>query len=81
MNEKMLQGNEFYSHRVLVILFFTIYIAFLEWGIVHFSPNMDEAANIAAGISIWRYGCFDLYPVNPSLVKLVAAIQIRYLAG
>ena len=42
------------------------------------STNHDEAANIVAGISIWKYGCFDLYPVNPPFVKLVAAVPFLF---
>jgi glutamine amidotransferase-like uncharacterized protein len=42
------------------------------------TTNMDEAANIAAGMSIWKYGCFDIYPVNPPLVKLVASFPFLF---
>ncbi|MDR1477982.1 MAG: glycosyltransferase family 39 protein [Planctomycetaceae bacterium] len=42
------------------------------------TTNTDEAANVAAGISIWRYGCLDLYPVNPPLVKFVASIPFLF---
>lgn len=37
------------------------------------SPTDDETAHLPAGVSYWQFGRFDLYPVNPPLVKLVAA--------
>lgn len=39
--------------------------------IVH-SPNADEIAHFPAGVSHWKYGRFDLYRVNPPLVRLIA---------
>lgn len=37
-------------------------------------PNVDEVAHLPAGISHWKFERFDLYRVNPPLVRLVAAI-------
>lgn len=36
------------------------------------SPTWDEMGHFAAGISHWRYGTFNLYRVNPPLVRIVA---------
>ncbi len=38
------------------------------------SPNLDEVGHLSAGVLVARYGCVDLYEVNPPLVKGVAAI-------
>jgi hypothetical protein len=77
-----MKSNDFYyKNRIFVIILIVVFVVLSIFILKSTSTNHDEVANIAAGISIWRYGCFDLYPVNPPLVKLVAAIQIRYLAG
>jgi hypothetical protein len=33
---------------------------------------------LAAGVSHWRFGRFDIYPVNPPLVRLLAAAPVVY---
>jgi hypothetical protein len=40
------------------------------------SPTWDEIAHLAAGIGHWVGGNFDLYSVNPPLVRLVAALPV-----
>jgi len=40
------------------------------------TPNVDEVGLLAAGVHHWTEGRFDLYRVNPPLVKLVAALPI-----
>lgn len=37
------------------------------------SPNPDEMAHLPAGVYTWTFGRFDLYRVNPPLVRCVAA--------
>jgi hypothetical protein len=37
------------------------------------SPTLNEPAHLVAGISYWKTGRFELYSVNPPLVKIVAA--------
>ncbi len=48
-------------------------------GYVH-SPTLNEPAHLAAGISHWQFGSFELYRVNPPLVRSIAAIPVM-LAG
>ena len=43
------------------------------------APVPDEASHLAAGISCWQLGRFDLYPVNPPLVRTVAAAPVTQL--
>ncbi len=43
------------------------------------APVPDEASHLAAGISCWHLGRFDLYPVNPPLVRVVAAAPVKLL--
>ena len=36
------------------------------------SPTWDEFGHLIAGVSHWKFGRFDLYPVNPPLVRMAA---------
>ena len=38
-----------------------------------YSPTWDEPGHLVAGLSHWEFGRFNLYPVNPPLVRFVAA--------
>lgn len=40
------------------------------------SPSSDEASHLAAGVFSWQRGSFSLYPVNPPLVRAVAALPV-----
>lgn len=48
-------------------------LAWVSWGN---SPNLDEPAHLASGITHWKTGGFDLYRVNPPFVRMVAAAPI-----
>lgn len=47
--------------------------ALQAWLILANAPVLDEVAHLPAGISHWRSGNFDLYRVNPPLVRLLAS--------
>ena len=55
----------------LVIAVYTV-IVVIE-ALVH-SPNANECAHLIAGVSHWQLGRFELYRVNPPLVRAVAAL-------
>lgn len=60
-----------------VALLFVLLHGFLAMGIAYYSsPNLDEPAHLAAGISCWKFRRFDLYRVNPPLVRMIAALPI-----
>jgi 4-amino-4-deoxy-L-arabinose transferase-like glycosyltransferase len=42
-------------------------------GHIH-SPTLNEPGHLSAGITNWYFGRFDVYKVNPPLVRMVAAI-------
>ena len=44
------------------------------------SPTFDEPGHLAAGLSHWSWGNFQIFPVNPPLVRLVASFPI-WLSG
>ena len=48
----------------------------LVWTAWHATPNVDEVGLLAAGVHHWTEGRFDLYRVNPPLVKLAASLPI-----
>lgn len=53
-----------------------IHLMLLGWLACRMSPTSDEVAHLAAGVRIWTMGKFDLYPVNPPLVKAMAALPV-----
>ena len=57
---------------VVVLCLITAHVAMLIHGAsIHF-PNIDEIAHLPSGVSHWEFERFDLYRVNPPLVRLVA---------
>lgn len=51
----------------------------LAWSGWRHSPTLDEVGHLPAGLAIWQYGRFDLYRVNPPLVRAVAAAPVALL--
>ncbi|MBF6596556.1 MAG: glycosyltransferase family 39 protein, partial [Thermaceae bacterium] len=62
--------------RVLVPLLLLGHAALLAWGDSRHSPTIDEVGHLPAGLSHWQFGQFDLYRVNPPLVRIVAALPV-----
>ena len=50
--------------------------ALLGWSATRHSPCIDEVGHLAAGLHHWKTGTFDLYRVNPPLVRLVATAPL-----
>ena len=44
-------------------------------GYVH-SPTLNEPAHLVAGLSHWKFNRYELYRVNPPLVRMVAALPV-----
>jgi len=53
-----------------------LHAGLLGWIASRTSPNVDEVAHLPAGISYWQFGDFQLYSVNPPLVRFVAAAPV-----
>lgn len=65
--------------RLALTIILTIHIALLAYsGCVH-SPTLNEPAHLVAGLSHWKFGRFELYRVNPPLVRMVAAAPVTIL--
>lgn len=56
----------------------SIHIVLVGWLSAHQSPNIDEPAHLAAGMAMWEYGSFDLYCVNPPLMRAIATLPILF---
>lgn len=50
----------------------------LAWTAFANSPVVDEIAHLPAGLSHWKFQRFDLYRVNPPLVRTIAAIPVLF---
>lgn len=48
----------------------------LAWSGWRHSPTLNEPGHLAAGIGHWQYGRFELYRVNPPLVRMIAALPV-----
>lgn len=65
---------------VVVLSIIATHVALLIHGAsIHF-PNIDEIAHLPSGVSHWEFERFDLYRVNPPLVRLVASFP-AWLVG
>lgn len=53
-----------------------IHVSLLAWSAVVHSPNVNEPSHLAAGIFNWQFGRFELYRVNPPLVRMIAALPV-----
>jgi Dolichyl-phosphate-mannose-protein mannosyltransferase len=50
----------------------------LAWIGLRNSPGVDEAPHLVSGLSHWHFGRFDLYRVNPPLVRSLAAVPLVF---
>ena len=62
--------------RAAVPVLLAGHAALLAYGAAVHSPCIDEVGHLAAGLSHWQLGRFDLYHVNPPLVRMVAALPV-----
>lgn len=60
----------------LCVVILTLHAAMLAWSAFRHSPTWNEVQHLAAGVSHWHFGQFDLYQVNPPLVRMVAALPV-----
>lgn len=63
-----------------VALLLGIHAVLLGWAATKSSPTLDEPGHLAAGLYVWKYGRFDVYRVNPPLVKTVATLPLAFAA-
>ncbi len=58
------------------MILLTIHASLLAWSATTHSPNLNEPAHLVAGVSHWKFGRFELYRVNPPLVRMVATLPV-----
>jgi hypothetical protein len=64
-------------YSIVVIAIVAIYVCLLIWATMVNSPVMSEDALLASGTSHYKISKFDLYRVNPPLVRLLAAYPVK----
>jgi hypothetical protein len=60
----------------LACLVMAVHLSLLAWGACKHSPTADEVGHLPAGLSHFEQGRFELYRVNPPLVRMAAAIPV-----
>ncbi|MCA8992738.1 MAG: glycosyltransferase family 39 protein [Planctomycetaceae bacterium] len=60
----------------IVVVLLLIHAALLAYSATRHSPTFDEPGHLVAGLSHWDFGRFELYRVNPPLVRMVAALPV-----
>lgn len=65
-----------HENRWVLTSLILCHIMMLSYSASIHSPTSDEVAHLAAGLRSLRNGEFDLYRVNPPLVKSVAALPL-----
>jgi hypothetical protein len=64
---------------ITLALLLVVHAGLLGLGAWQHSPSWDEVGQLPAGLSHWQMGLFDLYRVNPPLVRAVAALPVLFL--
>ncbi len=59
-----------------VVGLLVIHTGLLGYSAYVHSPTLNEPGHLVAGLSHWKFGRFDVYKVNPPLVKMVAALPV-----
>jgi len=59
-----------------VVILLVIHTGLLAYSAYVHSPTLNEPAHLVAGLSHWKFGRFELYRVNPPLVRMVAALPV-----
>ena len=62
--------------RRAVVGLLVIHTFLLGYSAYVHSPTLNEPGHLVAGLSHWKFGRFDVYNVNPPLVKMVAALPV-----
>tara|TARA_R110002167_G_scaffold101723_2_gene264678 strand:+ start:1906 stop:3630 length:1725 start_codon:yes stop_codon:yes gene_type:complete len=62
----------------IAVFLLIIHASLIAWSATKHSPNLNEPAHLIAGVSHWKYGRFELYRVNPPLIRMVAALPVLF---
>jgi hypothetical protein len=64
----------------IAVLLAALQICLISWIAWHQTPTVDEPAHLVAGLRIITGGQYDVYPVNPPAVKLIAASVVSLVS-
>lgn len=53
-----------------------VHCTLLAYAATRHSPTLDEPGHLVGGLSHWRFGRFEVFRVNPPLVRMVAALPV-----
>ena len=70
-----MKTNTFHN-RVAPVVLLLLHAALLGFSSSRHNPTIDEAGHLVAGLSHWSFGRFELYNVNPPLVRMCAALPL-----
>src|SRR4051812_2514210 len=73
------QAEGFWNRRrtgLAIGALIAVHLTLAVRSLVRENPTIDEVIPLPAGITYWQTGTFRLYPHNPPLVKLVAALPV-----
>lgn len=62
--------------RAFLAVLLTLHTLLLAYSAYTHSPTFNEPGHLVAGVSHWDFGRFELYRVNPPLVRMVAALPV-----
>ncbi len=70
----MLSGHA--KPQAMVVGLLLIHAGLLAFLGTRYSPTIDEVGHLPAGLYTWEFGRFDVYRVNPPLVRTLAALPV-----
>jgi len=59
-----------------VVALLAVHTGLLGYSAYVHSPTLNEPGHLVAGLSHWKFGRFELYRVNPPLVRMVTALPV-----
>ena len=62
--------------RQVVLALLVVHTGLLAYSAYVHSPTLNEPGHLVAGLSHWKFGRFEVYRVNPPLVKMIAALPV-----
>lgn len=68
--------NDGIAHWAMILLLLSSQAGLLAYAATRDSPTMLEPACLVAGLSHWEFGRFEVFRVNPPLVRMVAALPV-----
>lgn len=62
--------------QAMVVGLLVIHAALLAYLATRYSPTVDEVGHLPAGLYTWEFGRFDVFRVNPPLVRALAVLPV-----